>query len=164
METVDVVVEIPRGSRNKYEWDEQVQAMRFDRRLLGALAFPADYGFVPGTQAIDGDPLDALVLLDEPSYPGVHVTSRVIGVQWLKTPDGDEPKLLCVPDGEPAYEHVQDLEDLPSHLRDEIGHFFAVYQQLDEHGGSTSEGQEGRAVALQVLQEAQDRWREAQSD
>ncbi len=69
----EVVVEVPRGGRNKYEWDERRGVVVFDRRVVGAVAFPADYGFVPGTQACDGDPLDALVLLDEPTYPGVHV-------------------------------------------------------------------------------------------
>ena len=159
---IDVVVEIPRGSRNKYEYDEERGVMRFDRRLLGAIGFPADYGFVPETLGSDDDPLDALVLLDEPTYPGVWVASRPVGVSWIGTSKGREAKLLCVPEGEPAYEDVQDLKDLPAHLRNEIEHFFAVYQQLDEHGGSTSEGQDGREVALQVLAEARERWRAAQ--
>ena len=156
---IDVVVEIPRGSRNKYEYDEERGVMRFHRRLLGAIGFPADYGFVPETLGSDDDPLDALVLLDEPTYPGVWVASRPVGVSWIGTKHGREAKLMCVPDGEPAYEHVNDLEDLPAHLRDEIKHFFAVYQQLDEHGGSTNEGQDGRDVALQVLEEARGRYR-----
>jgi inorganic pyrophosphatase len=159
---VDVVVEIPRGSRNKYEYDSELDVMRFDRRLLGAIGFPADYGFVPQTIGTDGDALDALVLLDEPTYPGVWVASRPVGVSWIGTSDGREAKLLCVPDGEPAYDLVRDLEDLPAHLRDEIKHFFAVYQQLDEKGGSTNEGQEGREVALRVLEEARERWRAGQ--
>ena len=160
---VDVVVEIPRGSRNKYEYDEERGVMRFDRRLLGAIGFPADYGFVPDTIGTDGDALDALVLLDEPTYPGVWVASRPVGVSWIGTSDGKEAKLLCVPEGEPAYADVHDLEDLPTHLREEIKHFFAVYQQLDEHGSSSNEGQDGREVALRVLAESRERWRAAQA-
>ena len=160
---VDVVVEIPRGSRNKYEYDEERGVIRFDRRLLGAIGFPADYGFVPDTLGTDDDPLDALVLLDEPTYPGVWIASRPVGVSWIGTRHGREAKLLCVPEGEPAYGQVQDLADLPVHLRDEIAQFFAVYQELDEEGGSSDEGQEGREVALRVLEEARERWRATQS-
>jgi inorganic pyrophosphatase len=159
---VDVVVEIPRGSRNKYEYDEERGVMRFDRRLLGAIGFPADYGFVPDTIGTDGDALDALVLLDEPTYPGVWVASRPVGVSWIGTSDGREAKLLCVPEGEPAYADVHDLEDLPTHLREEIKQFFAIYQQLDDGGGSTNEGQEGREAALRVLAEARERWQAEQ--
>ena len=159
---VDVVVEIPRGSRNKYEYDEERGVMRFDRRLLGAIGFPADYGFVPDTIGTDGDALDALVLLDEPTYPGVWVASRPVGVSWIGTSDGKEAKLLCVPEGEPAYADVHDLADLPTHLREEIQHFFSIYQQLDDGGGSTNEGQDGREVALRVLAESRERWRAEQ--
>ena len=161
-ELVDVVVEIPRGSRNKYEYDEEQGVMRFDRRIIGALGFPADYGFVPETIASDGDPLDALVLLDEPTFPGVWVRSRPIGVSWIDTAQGREPKLLCVPEGEPAYDRVRDLADLPRHLCDEIGQFFSVYTQLDEGPGSTSDGQEGRDAALRVVEEARARWQAEQ--
>src|SRR3954447_16707575 len=100
---LDVVVEIPRGSRNKYEFDEERGVMRLDRRLLGAIVFPADYGFVPGTRGADGEKLDALVLLDEPTYPGIWISARAIGVSWIGTKDGREAKLLCVPVGDPAY-------------------------------------------------------------
>ena len=159
---VDVVVEVPRGSRNKYEYDEERGVMRFDRRLLGSIAFPADYGYVPETLGTDDDALDALVLLDEPTYPGVWVASRLIGVSWIGTSSGREAKLLCVPDKEPAYVNVHDLEDLPEHLRDEIRQFFAIYQGLDAGPGSTDEGQEGREVAVDVLADARTRWRDAQ--
>jgi inorganic pyrophosphatase len=156
---VDVVVEIPRGSRNKYEYDEERGVMRLDRRLVGAVAFPADYGYVPETRSEDGEPLDALVLLDEPTFPGIWVTARVVGVSWLGTSSGREAKLLCVPLGDPAYEEVHDLSDLPGHVVREIGQFFAVYKQLDGGSTTTDEGQEGRNVALQVLDEARRRHR-----
>jgi inorganic pyrophosphatase len=159
---VDVVVEVPRGSRNKYEHDGERGVMRFDRRILGAIGFPADYGFVPETVATDGDALDALVLLDEPTYPGVWVASRPIGVSWIGTPEGREAKLLCVPDGEPAYAHVTCLADLPEHVGDEIRQFFGIYTRLDDGPASTDEGQEGRESALHVLAESRERWRAAQ--
>ncbi len=156
---VDVVVESPRGSRNKYEFDEERGVMRLDRRILGAVAFPADYGFVPGTVGEDGEPLDALVLLDEPTFPGIWVAARVIGVSWIGTRTGREAKLLCVAVGDPAYEDVHDLDDLPRHVVQEIGQFFDVYRQLDEGTTTTDEGPEGREVALRVLAEARARHR-----
>ena len=156
---VDVVVEIPRGSRNKYEYDEERGVMRFDRRLLGAIGFPADYGFVPDTIGADGDALDALVLLDEPTYPGVWVAARPVGVSWIGTDDDREAKLLCVPDGEPAYAGVQTLDDLPAHVCAEIAQFFETYTVLDDGPSRPDGGQDGRETALAVLQEARDRWR-----
>ena len=160
---VDVVVEIPRGSRNKYEYDEDQGVMRFDRRLLGAIGFPADYGYVPDTIGTDGDPLDALVLLDEPTFPGIWVRSRPIGVAWIDGAAGREAKLLCVPEGEPAYDGVRDLADLPPHLSDEISQFFGVYTGLDDGPRSTAEGQDGREAAVRVLQESRARWQAQQS-
>ena len=159
---VDVVVEIPRGSRNKYEYDEEQGVMRFDRRLIGSLAFPADYGFVPDTIASDGDALDALVLLDEPTYPGIWVRSRPIGVSWIDGASGREAKIVCVPEREPAYDGVRELADLPPHRADEIRQFFGIYTQLDDGPGSRSEEQEGRSAALRVLEDARARWQAEQ--
>jgi inorganic pyrophosphatase len=157
---LDVVVEIPRGSRNKYEYDEERGVLRLDRRLLGAIAFPADYGFVPDALGADGEHLDALVLLDEPTYPGVWIRARLIGVSWIGTRDGREAKLLCVPVGDPAYEDVHDLADLPRHVGAEIGQFFDVYKQLGDGSEVSDEGQEGHGAALQVLEQARGRHRE----
>ena len=154
---VDVVVESPRGSRNKYEFDEERGVMRLDRRILGAVAFPADYGYVPGTVGEDGEPLDALVLLDEPTYPGIWVAARVVGVAWIGTRTGREAKLLCVAVGDPAYEDIHDLPDLPRHVVREIGQFFDVYKRLDDGTTTTDEGQDGREVAIGVLAAARNR-------
>lgn len=140
---VDVVIEIPRGSRNKLEYDAERGVMRFDRRLPGGFAFPADYGYVPGTAGSDGEPLDALVLLVEPTYPGVWVSTRLIGVFWIMTGHGREAKLLCVPAGEPAYDGIADVEQLPEHVLTEIGNFFDVYRRLDAHSHTSYEGHEG---------------------
>ena len=103
---VDVVVEVPRGSRNKYEVDRNGQ-VRFDRRLPGAFAFPADYGYIPGAVGSDGEPLDALLLVVEPTYPGIRVRARVVGVFWVITGHGREAKMICVPQGDPAYEGLR---------------------------------------------------------
>ena len=161
-EMVDVVVEIPRGSRNKYEYDEDQGVMRFDRRLIGSLGFPADYGFVPDTVGLDGDPLDALVLLDEPTYPGIWVRSRPIGVSWIDGAEGREAKIVCVPEKEPAYDGVHDLADLPPHKADEIKQFFGIYTPLSDGPASESEEQEGRSAALRILEDSRARWQAEQ--
>jgi inorganic pyrophosphatase len=152
--SVEVVVETPRGSRNKYEHDLEQDVMRFDRRLPGSFAFPADYGYIPDATGSDGEPLDALVLMVEPTYPGVRVTARPIGVVWLRTGDRREAKLVCVPDGEPAYEAVDTIDELPEHLRAEVENFFDIYRSLDEHSDARADGMEGAAVAQKVLAEA----------
>lgn len=149
---VDVVVEVPHGSRNKYEVDERGR-VRFDRRLPGAFAFPADYGYVPDTVSSDGENLDALVLMVEPTYPGVRVRSRVVGVFWVMTGHGREAKLVCVPEGDPAYAGVDELAQLPEHQLVEIAHFFDIYRDLDPQQAVSSDGRDGRAVALRTLAE-----------
>jgi inorganic pyrophosphatase len=149
---VDVVVEVPRGSRNKYEVDER-GGVRFDRRLPGAFAFPADYGYIPGAVGSDGEPLDALVLMVEPTYPGVRVRARVVGVFWVMTGHGREAKMVCVPDGDPAYDGVRDLAQLPDHQLTEIAHFFDIYRDLDPDTTVHCDGRDGVAVALRTLAE-----------
>ena len=148
---VEVVVEVPRGSRNKYEVDVQGR-VRFDRRLPGSFAFPADYGFVPGTVGSDGEPLDALVLMVEATYPGVRVRARVVGVFWVMTGHGREAKLVCLPDGDPAYAGVEDLAQLPEHQLTEIAHFFDIYRDLDPDKTVRCDGRDGAHVALRTLE------------
>ena len=109
-ETFDVVIEIPRGSRNKYEYDHEQHVIRLDRRLFSATVYPADYGFVPDTLALDGDPLDVLVLLEDPTFPGCWVEVRAVGVFWMEDEKGPDAKILCVPQHDPIYEEVHDLE------------------------------------------------------
>ena len=123
---LDVVIEIPRGSRNKYEYDHDAHVIRLDRRLFSATVYPADYGFVPDTLALDGDPLDVLVLLEDPTFPGCWVEVRAVGVFWMEDEKGPDAKILCVPSHDPNYEQVHDLADLPKRLLDEIEHFFDV--------------------------------------
>jgi inorganic pyrophosphatase len=152
--TVEVVVETPRGSRNKYEHDVEHDVMRLDRRLPGSFAFPADYGYVPDTTGSDGEPLDALVLTVEPTYPGVRVTARPIGVVWIRVGERREAKLICVPEGEPAYDDVRTISELPGHLRAEVENFFDIYRSLDEHSDARSDGIDGAAEAQDVLENA----------
>jgi inorganic pyrophosphatase len=146
-DAIDVVIEIPRGSRNKYEYDHERHVMRLDRRLFTATAYPADYGFIPDTLSDDGDPLDALVLLDEPTFPGCWVTARPVGIFWMTDDKGGDAKVLCVPAGDARWAHVLDLDGLPDLLTDEIGHFFEVYKALEPGKGTDVRGWEGADAA-----------------
>ena len=150
---VDVVVEIPRGSRNKYEVNERGE-VRFDRRLPGALTFPADYGYIPATAGSDEEPLDALVLMVEPTYPGVRVRAKVVGVFWIMTGHGREAKIVCVPDGDPAYRDIDELAQLPEHQLTEIAHFFDIYRDLDPGKEVRCDGRDGATVARRTVAEA----------
>jgi inorganic pyrophosphatase len=157
---IDVVVEIPRGSRNKYEYDHEAHVIRLDRRLFTATAYPADYGFIPDTLSEDGDPLDALVLLDDPTFPGCWVTARPVGVFWMSDDKGPDAKVLCVPGGDARWAHVTDLEELPEHLTDEISHFFEVYKELEPGKHSDVRGWEGAAAAWVEIEACRARHRE----
>jgi len=157
-DVIDVVVEIPTGSRNKYEFDHEKNILRLDRRLFTSTSYPADYGFVPDTLSEDGDPLDALIVLDDPTFPGCWVTSRIIGVFYMTDEAGPDAKLLCVIDGDPLRNHWQDVSDVPQHLLDEIAHFFKIYKDL-EPGKSSQPGYfEGRESALKELAACRDRF------
>lgn len=147
---VDVVIETPGNSRNIYQVDDAGRVW-FDRRLPGSFAYPADYGYLEGVTGTDGEPLDALVLMPNPTYPGVRVRARVVGVFWIMTGHGREAKLVCVPDGDPACRSVLDLDQLPEHQLREIAHFFDVYRDLDPDKEVWCDGRDGAAVALQVV-------------
>jgi inorganic pyrophosphatase len=125
------VIEIPKGSRNKYELDHESGAIFLDRLLFTATIYPADYGFASGTMADDGDPLDVLVLLDEPTFPGCHIRARPIGVFRMSDEKGQDDKVLCVPSTDPRWNHVRDTGDVSAFLLDEIEHFFEVYKTLE---------------------------------
>ena len=130
-EWVEVIVEIPKGSRNKYEIDHHSGDLWLDRHLFTATSYPADYGFVPNTLAEDEDPLDVLVLLDEPTVPGCHIRARPVGVFWMVDEKGPDAKILAVPAGDPRWDHIADLSDVPPHLLAEIHHFFEIYKALE---------------------------------
>jgi inorganic pyrophosphatase len=151
---IDVLVESPRGSRIKYEWDEQRGAIRFDRHLYSATVFPADYGYVDDTVGADGEKLDALILTDEGTFPGCWVRARPIGVFWITYDDAREAKIVAVAEQDPNWAELQDIEDLPVHRRDEISHFFDVYKDLEPSRVPSSAGYEGLTAARKVIAEA----------
>lgn len=154
---VDVVIEIPRNCRNKYEFDHQRQVIRLDRRLFSATAYPADYGFIPETLAEDGDPLDALVLVEDPTFPGCWITARPLAVFWMKDEKGPDAKIICVPSHEPRWADAQDLEDLPKDLMNEIRHFFEVYKDLEPGKQTEIRGYEGREAAWAEVESSRQR-------
>lgn len=130
--TFDVLIEIPQGSRNKYEYDFKLQKIRFDRMLFSSMMYPADYGFVPETLALDSDPLDVLVLGHEPTFPMCVMEVRPIGVFHMTDEKGPDEKIICVPVSDPIWNKRQDIFDLNPHRLKEIEHFFQVYKDLEK--------------------------------
>jgi inorganic pyrophosphatase len=128
---VEVVIEIPKGQRNKYEMDFASGRIRLDRMLFTSTRYPYDYGYIEDTLADDGDPLDALVLLEEPTFPGCLITSRVIGMFRMRDEKGADDKVICVPAHDPRQEHLRDIHHLAEFDRLEIQHFFEVYKALE---------------------------------
>jgi inorganic pyrophosphatase len=148
---IDVVIEIPTGSRNKYEYDHEAHVIRLDRRLFTATTYPADYGFVPDTLSLDGDPLDALVLVADPTFPGCVVRSRILGVFFMHDEAGPDAKLITVLEHDPQWDGAHDIGDLPPHLLSEIEHF-SIYKDLEPEKSVEVMGFENRAAALTELQ------------
>jgi inorganic pyrophosphatase len=128
---ISVVVEIPKGSRNKYELDKASGLFRLDRVLYSAVHYPGDYGFIPQTYYEDGDPLDALVIVSEPSFPGCRIDARPVGLFEMRDPEVLDVKVLAVPLRDPLYEQVRRLDDVPAHFLREVEHFFAIYKELE---------------------------------
>ena len=131
-------VEIPGGSRNKYEYDPKLGGLVLDRRLFTSMAYPADYGYIEGTLGQDEDPLDALVLVQEPTFPGCVISARAIGMFRMTDEAGGDDKVLCVPAGDPRKNHIREIEDVSSFDRLEIQHFFETYKDLEP--GKSVEG------------------------
>ena len=154
------MIEIPKGSRNKYEYDPRLDRIRLDRMLFTATGYPGDYGFVPDTLAEDGDPIDVVVLLDEPTFPGCLIRSRLIAVYWMHDEEGPDAKLLCVPANDPRKAHLQELEDVPMHQIAEIWHFFDIYKALEPGKSSESRGWERKKAAVTALEDARRRFAE----
>ncbi len=128
---INVLVEIPKGSQNKYEYDHDLHVVKLDRVLYSPLYYPGDYGFVPATLGEDGDPLDALVLVTFPTYPGTLIESRPIGVLEMIDSGQNDAKVLCVPVHDIRYADTHDINDVPEPVRNEIAHFFQVYKELE---------------------------------
>ena len=130
--TFDVLIEIPKGSRNKYEYDFELKKIRYDRMIFSSMMYPADYGFIPETLALDGDPLDVLVLVTEPTFPGCVMEVKPIGVFHMADEKGPDEKVICVPVSDPIWNKLNDLSDVNPHLLKEIEHFFQVYKDLEQ--------------------------------
>jgi inorganic pyrophosphatase len=152
--TVMALVEIPKGSRNKYEYDKERQMVRFDRMLFSAVHYPSDYGFILDTLGQDGDPLDALILVSEPTFPGCLIEVKPIGLFKMWDEKGRDEKILCVPISDPHWNSLTDLSDVNPHLLIEIEHFFAVYKDLEQKKVGI-EGWEDRKMAVKIIREAQ---------
>ncbi len=148
-----VLVEIPKGSRNKYELDHESGRLRLDRALHSAVHYPTDYGFIEDTLSDDGDPLDALVLIEEPTFPGCLLDARPIGALLMSDEKGGDEKILCIPLGDPTWRWVNELTDVPAHRLKEIENFFQIYKQLEDKPTVTF-GWRDRAVAEAIVAKA----------
>lgn len=147
-QTIEVVVEIPRGSRNKYEIDEASGALRLDRVLFSSVHYPTDYGFIPGTHAPDGDHLDVLVVVEEPTFPGCRLTARPIGLLKMHDEKGEDYKVLAVPLADPRLARITTLDQLDPHWLQEIENFFNVYKTLEP----------AKEVAIECWGSAEEAW------
>jgi inorganic pyrophosphatase len=156
-ELVEVVVEIPAGSRNKYEYDEQAGVMRLDRVLSSAVFYNFDYGFVPGTRADDEDHTDAMVLIAEPTFPGCHIWARPVGGLRMRDDKGDDFKVLCVALGDSLWDHVDSVGQVSPHRLREIEHFFATYKLLEDKRVEVY-GWSDRQYAFDLLRSDRERW------
>jgi len=161
--TVNVMIEIPKGGRNKYEYDKQKRLLKFDRMLFSSMHYPSDYGFILDTLAKDGDALDALVLVWEPTFPGCIIEANPVGVFIMWDEKGMDEKILCVPVSDPLWNYIKSLSDVPPHLLKEIQHFFSVYKDL-ERKKTRVKGWEDRESAIKVIVESQQRCKVQQTE
>ncbi len=152
-----VLIEVPKGSRNKYEFDKERGKIRFDRLLFSPVHYPTDYGYIEDTLALDGDALDALVLVWEPTFPGCLIEAAPVGLFRMSDEKGPDEKILCVPIHDPHWSGVRTLDDVPAHLLREIEHFFSIYKDLEEKEVKV-EGWEPLDSALEVIRDAQERY------
>jgi inorganic pyrophosphatase len=147
-------VEIPQGSQNKYEYDERRGVIKLDRHLFSSVVYPTDYGFLEQTLTESGHHLDALVLVNEPTFPGCRIDVRPVGLFQMRDEAGVDDKILCVPIGDPEWRDVHELEDISQRLREEIAHFFAVYTELEPDRVTAVEGWAGRNEAEREIESA----------
>ncbi len=158
-EIVRAIVEIPRNSSNKYEYDGALGVFRLDRALYSPLHYPGDYGFIPGTLAEDGDPLDVLTLVDEPSHPGVLIYVRPVGLLGMMDQSEPDQKILAVPNANPRFNQIRAIEQVFPHNLREIEHFFAIYKELEEKR-TEMQGWRGPDEAKEVIRAARKRYLE----
>ncbi|HET9692615.1 MAG TPA: inorganic diphosphatase [Acidimicrobiales bacterium] len=159
---IEVVIEIPKGTRNKYEADEH-GVIWLDRTLFTSTQYPEDYGYVPQTLAADGDPLDAMVLLREHTFPGCHIKARPVGMFLMRDEEGVDAKVLCVAASDPRSAEVTELDHVAAHELDEIAHFFEIYKQLEPGKHVEVNGWRGRDEAEAAIEECRGRLRDRRS-
>ncbi|MBV9472307.1 MAG: inorganic diphosphatase, partial [Solirubrobacterales bacterium] len=157
-------IEIPKGSRNKYEYDPEYGGIKLDRFISASMVYPTDYGYIPDTLAPDGDELDALVCVSEPTFPGCIVPVKPIGLFHMKDEKGLDHKVVCVPWSDPGWNTLERVDDLPGQLRNEITHFFTVYKDLDPDKESEPCGWGDRDEAMAMIEEARERHRSQGQD
>ena len=157
---INVVVEIPMGSRNKYEIDKKLGVLCLDRVIHSPFHYPTDYGFIPQTLGEDEDPLDAMVMTHHPVIPPCIVCARPIGLLRMKDEKGIDDKILCVPCGDPRFRRVHDIKDLPEHWLKEIAHFFETYKELEEGKFTEVIGWFGAKEAMKCIEKAMKRYNE----
>jgi inorganic pyrophosphatase len=155
--TFDVLIEIPKGSRNKYEYDKVKKVVRYDRMIFSSMHYPSDYGFVPETLALDGDPLDALVLVSDPTFPGCLIEVKPLGLFRMYDEKGPDDKLLCVPVSDPIWNKLTSIDEVNPHIIKEIEHFFRVYKDLEEKKVGI-EGWEDKESAIAGILESRKRY------
>ena len=156
-EIVRMIVEIPKNSSNKYEYDGKLGVFRLDRALYSPMHYPGDYGFIPGTLAEDDDPLDVLTLVDEPSYPGVLISVRPVGVLEMMDQDLPDQKILAVPNRNPRFDQIHTIDQVFPHNLREIEHFFTIYKEL-EGKRTQMKGWRGPREARHAIRAARDRY------
>ena len=143
-------VEIPKGSRNKYEFDERIGHVILDRFLSSSMVYPTDYGYLIGHRGRDGDPLDAMVCVSEPTFPGCVIPVKAIALFRMRDEKGEDDKVVCVPTHDPGWNHAEVMDDIPAALQREITHFFSVYKQLEGKAVEV-DGWRSREEALEVV-------------
>jgi len=159
-EPLVAIVEIPKGSSNKYEWDEELGAIKLDRLLFASLGYPTDYGFFKDTLAADGDPLDVMIVVSEPTFPGCRIEVKPIALFKMEDDKGIDDKVLAVPLSDPSWNQLESLDDLPKQLQNEIAHFFSVYKDLEQKKVKV-DGWYSREDALEEIEAARKRHAES---
>jgi inorganic pyrophosphatase len=155
---VTVMIEIPKGSRNKYEYNKEKKYIKFDRMLFSSVHYPSDYGFIIDTLARDGDPLDALVLVWESTFPGCIIEAKPVGLFKMVDEKGPDEKILCVPINDPFWNYINSLADVPPHLLKEVENFFKIYKELEKKKTGVK-GWGNLKAALQVIEDAKVRFK-----
>lgn len=158
IDTVNVMVKIPKGSRKKYKFDKVRRQIKLDRMLFSSVHCPCDYGYIKDTLSFDGDSLDALVLSSEPTFPGCLIEARPIGMFIMRKEKGSDEKILCVPVGDPLWNRIKELDEIPPHLLNEIEHFFGSYKTLEEKYLKVK-GWKQKEFALKTVQYAYHRYK-----